>query len=415
VSNSTDCNDSSASIKPGAPEVCDAVDNNCNGSVDEGVGSTWYRDADADGYGTSSLSTQACSQPGGYVSNASDCNDSSAGIKPGAAEVCDGVDNNCNGSTDEGMGSTWYRDADGDGYGTWSQSIQACSQPSGYVPNASDCNDSTSSISPAAWESCDGVDNNCNGSTDEGVGSTWYRDADGDGYGNSAQPTESCSQPGGYVSNASDCNDSSASIRPGAAELCDGVDNNCNGTWDEPATFTYYRDADADGYGSWNQSIQACSQPGGYVSNASDCNDSNAGIRPGATEVCDGVDNNCSGGADEGLPVSTWYEDKDGDGYGHPLTTRQACSQPPGYVSNVSDCDDSNASLHPGAAEVCDSIDNNCSGVADEGGVCGCGYGEASCNGACINVQYDFNNCGGCGIRCPNYKFACIEGVCEYQ
>ncbi|WP_158623848.1 MopE-related protein [Corallococcus llansteffanensis] len=384
VSNASDCNDSNGGIRPGATEVCDGVDNNCNGSVDEGVGSIYYRDADGDGFGTSSLSTQACSQPAGYASNASDCNDSNASIRPGATEVCDSVDNNCNGSVDEGVGSTWYRDADGDGYGNPSQPTLACSQPSGYVSNAGDCNDSSSSIRPGAAEVCDSVDNNCNGSVDEGAGSTWYRDADGDGYGNSSQSTVACSQPSGYVSNASDCNDSSSSIRPGAAEVCDGVDNNCNGSVDEGAGSTYYRDADGDGYGNPSQTARSCSRPSGYVSNSSDCNDSNASIRPGATEVCDSVDNNCNGSVDEGAG-STWYRDADGDGYGNPSQSTLACSKPSGYVSNASDCNDSSSSIRPGAAEVCDSVDNNCNGSVDEGAgstwyrdADGDGYGNSS-------------------------------------
>ncbi|MFP2935009.1 putative metal-binding motif-containing protein, partial [Pyxidicoccus sp. 3LG] len=114
------------------------------------------------------------------------------------------------------------------------------------------------------------------------VKSTFYRDADSDGYGNAGLPTQACSQPGGYVSNASDCNDSNGNIRPGGSEVCDGLDNNCNGSTDEGVTSTYYRDADGDGYGA-SPTTQACSAPAGYVSNASDCNDSSSGIRPGGT------------------------------------------------------------------------------------------------------------------------------------
>ncbi len=367
VANNTDCNDTNAAIKPGATEVCDSVDNNCSGAVDEGLATlTWYRDADGDGVGTSTNTLQKCNQPSGYVSNAGDCNDSNAGIKPGVAEVCDGADNNCNGSTDEGVGSTYYRDADGDGYGNAGLPTQACSQPSGYVSNSTDCNDANASSRPGGTEVCDGADNNCNGTTDEGVGSTYYRDADGDGYGNVSQPAVACSQPGGYVSNASDCNDGSSSIRPGATEVCDSVDNNCNGSTDEGVKLTFYRDADSDGYGNAGQSTQACSAPGGYVSNASDCNDGSASIRPGAAEVCDSLDNNCNGSTDEGVQ-STFYRDADGDSYGVASPTTQACSQPAGYASNTSDCNDGNSGIRPGAAELCDGLDNNCSGGVDEG------------------------------------------------
>ncbi|NTX01861.1 MopE-related protein [Myxococcus sp. CA040A] len=367
VSTAGDCNDANASIKPGATEVCDSVDNNCSGSVDEGLTTqAWYRDADGDGYGTASNSQQKCGQPSGYVSTAGDCNDANASIRPGVAEVCDSVDNNCNGATDEGTTSTFYRDADGDGYGNAGLPTQACSAPAGYVVNATDCNDASASVRPGANEACDGLDNNCNGSVDEGVRSTFYRDADGDGYGNAGMSTQACSTPAGYVVNATDCNDASASIRPGANEACDGLDNNCNGSVDEGVTSTFYRDADSDGYGNAGLPTQKCSQPSGYVANASDCNDGNGGVNPGASEVCDGADNNCNGATDEGV-LSTWYVDGDSDGYGSTSQLRQACTSPGGYVSNASDCNDANASIRPGVAEVCDSIDNNCNGATDEG------------------------------------------------
>ncbi|MFP2934491.1 putative metal-binding motif-containing protein, partial [Pyxidicoccus sp. 3LG] len=231
--NSTDCNDSSASVRPGASEACDGLDNNCNGSTDEGVMPTWYRDADGDGYGHSGQATASCTAPGGYVSNASDCDDSRSNVSPGGTEVCDGLDNNCSGSVDEGVKPTFYRDADGDGYGNANVPLAACSQPAAYVTNTSDCNDSNANIRPGAAEVCDSVDNNCNGSADEGVGPTWYRDADGDGYG-SNQAVQACSQPAGYVGNRSDCADYSAETNPDSDEICyDGSDNNCNGRTDE--------------------------------------------------------------------------------------------------------------------------------------------------------------------------------------
>jgi hypothetical protein len=102
------------------------------------------------------------------VSNASDCNDGSSAIRPGASESCDGVDNNCNGSVDEGVKPTWYRDADGDGAGNWNVPAQACSQPSGYVGNGDDCEDANGSNSPYNGEWCgDYQDNNCDGMIDE--------------------------------------------------------------------------------------------------------------------------------------------------------------------------------------------------------------------------------------------------------
>ncbi|MBI4698695.1 MAG: putative metal-binding motif-containing protein [Nitrospirae bacterium] len=87
-------------------EVCDGVDNDCDGQIDEGVKKTYYRDADADGYGSASVTTQACTQPAGYVTKNTDCNDSNASIHPGVDdEICNGIDENCNGKADEGYES----------------------------------------------------------------------------------------------------------------------------------------------------------------------------------------------------------------------------------------------------------------------------------------------------------------------
>jgi len=195
----------------------------------------------------------------------------------------------------------------------------------------------------------------------------WYRDADGDGYGNPNNSIKSCSQPSGYVSNSTDCSDSDSSIHPGATEICDSKDNDCDGQIDEGAGQTWYRDADGDGYGNPNNSIKSCSQPSGYVSNSTDCSDNDSSVHPGATEVCDGKDNDCDGQIDEGLGQN-WYRDADGDGYGNPNNSVQSCSQPSGYVSNSTDCSDSDSSIHPGATEICDSKDNDCDGQIDEGG-----------------------------------------------
>jgi hypothetical protein len=148
--------------------------------------------------------------------------------------VCNGADDDCDGSIDEGVQSTFYRDADSDGFGSSaSGTTAACSAPSGYVSNNSDCNDGNASIRPGGTEVCNGADDNCNGSIDEGVGSTFFRDADGDGFGSSAGGTTvACSAPSGYVSNNSDCNDSNGNINPSQPEVCNGIDDNCDGAID---------------------------------------------------------------------------------------------------------------------------------------------------------------------------------------
>jgi hypothetical protein len=207
VANSSDCDDSSTSINPLAAETCNGIDDNCNGQIDEDVSTTFYLDADGDGYGDPNIPLSACVQQTGYVENSQDCDDSSTSINPLAAETCNSIDDNCNGQMDEGF------DSDGDGF-------TSC---------GGDCNDSNSSINPGAAEVCNGIDDNCNGQMDEGVTTTFYRDADGDGYGDPLNSTEACTLPSGYVANSSDCDDSSTSINPLAAETCNGIDDNCNG------------------------------------------------------------------------------------------------------------------------------------------------------------------------------------------
>jgi hypothetical protein len=162
-----DCNDANPSVYAGAPELCDGIDNNCNGQVDENS-VMFYLDLDNDGYGNPNVTRNTCPQPPGYVSIAGDCNDSDASVHPGAPELCDNRDNDCDGQVDEGIVQTWYFDQDHDGYGRSIAPFIGCSPPAGYVLDHTDCDDTRANVHPGATEYCDLVDNDCDGQIDEG-------------------------------------------------------------------------------------------------------------------------------------------------------------------------------------------------------------------------------------------------------
>lgn len=256
----------------------------------------------------------------------------------------------------------FYRDTDGDTYGDPNSAVSAYDQPAGYVTNPDDCDDTDGDINPGATETCNSVDDNCDGNIDEGC-ATYYQDSDSDTYGNEAVSQVATSQPAGYATNAGDCDDTDANVNPGATEICNGIDDNCHGNIDEGCV-TYYRDADGDTYGDPGDSVTDTSQPEGCVANAGDCDDTNGNINPGATETCNGVDDDCDGNIDEGCV--TYYQDSDGDTYGNPAVSQVATSQPAGYVTGSSDCDDTDANVNPGATETCNGVDDNCDGNVDE-------------------------------------------------
>lgn len=255
---------------------------------------TYYQDTDGDGFGNAGISISNCSTlpPAGYVTDSTDCNDTQllyadndgdgfGGSTPAACGVanntdCDDADAAINPLT------VWVVDADGDGAYTGSPVAQCASPGAGYVvftaQQPGDCDDANANVYPK----------------------TWYRDVDRDSYGNTAITLVACTKPAGYVARKNDCNDSVNTVNPGATEICDGIDNNCNGTIDEGFVKTsYYRDADGDGYGNPAMLLRSCSVPAGYVTNKLDCNDANAAIRPGAIDICDGIDNDCDGQVDE--------------------------------------------------------------------------------------------------------------------
>ena len=141
--------------------------------------------------------------------------------------------------------------------------------------------------------------------------SYFFKDEDNDGY---------------Y--NFEDCDDADAAINPGLAESCDGLDNDCNGLVDDAITvYSFYEDKDKDGFGNVAMRIDTCQATplDGYVTNALDCNDNDKFTHPEAPEVCDGIDNNCSGEVDDGLTLYTYYQDMDGDGFGDAAAMIDTC------------------------------------------------------------------------------------------
>jgi len=178
-----------------------------------------------------------------------------------------------------------------------------------------------------------------------------------------------------------DCDDGDAAIFPGAVEVCDGVDNDCDGlvddaddSLDSSTATVYWQDADGDGYGDPAVELFACVPPSDAALTAGDCDDSLSTVNPMADEVCDGVDNDCDGLADDldpegALDAAIWYIDDDGDGYGDPKGGTTACVQPTGTVSDGSDCDDGLSTVNPGAVERCDGVDDDCNDATTDAGL----------------------------------------------
>ena len=436
-----DCDDAHATVNPDAPEACDGVDNDCDGVVDEDVADavTAYTDADGDGFGDPATEATVCELGSGQVAEAGDCDDSEAAVHPAAVEVCNGVDDDCDGGvdTDATDAPTGYTDADGDGYGDPTTAETGCELPDILVPDGTDCDDADSATHPDAAEAdcadpvdynCDGsvayadtdgdgwaaceecddgdalrnpalpevcdtanVDEDCSGAaddddtaTDAETMATWTRDADGDGYGADGGLTRTaCDEPLGYAAAAGDCDDLAAAVNPGATEVCDAgdTDEDCDGTADDADASTdagtwsaWYADADGDAYGDASASVSQCDPPAGWVGDATDCDDTAGGTNPGAAEVCDAADTDedCDGLADDADtgPAGTtrWYADTDGDTYGDAASVTAACDVPAGHVADATDCDDGAAAVNPGAAEVCDAADTDedCDGLADD-------------------------------------------------
>jgi hypothetical protein len=267
----------------------------------------YYADNDGDGFGDLLNDSMACNLPVGYVSDSSDCNDTNELIFPTAIDLCNSIDDNCNGLIDEdAIFTTWYSDADGDNFGDMFNDSISCFDLLEYVIDNTDCNDLNAEINPAAVEICNSIDDNCNTLIDEGLTIyTFYVDADGDFFGNSDIFIYSCLEIiAGYVLDSTDCDDSNNLIYPGTTEICDYLDNDCDGIIDDNLSYIHsYEDSDSDNYGNPEVDSLSCELPIGFVEDDSDCDDTNPLIYPGADEILNGIDDDCNELIDEGLSL----------------------------------------------------------------------------------------------------------------
>ncbi len=341
-----DCDDGSAGVNPGAAEICEnGVDENCDG-LDEACPPEPCPDLDGDQY---YVCDSICALP--PDGQCGDCDDGSPTVHPGAAEVCNGLDENCDGVVDEGVPlHVYYRDADGDGFGDPSVSMETCdtSPPAGYVADGTDCDDADPAVQPGTPESdcSDLVDNDCDGLVDGDDPNCAENcpDADGDRYVDAACRSDPA-QFGG------DCADDDPAIHPGAAELCDQVDNDCDlGTPDGLGESWYGDPCDGPDLDLCEEGTDSC------ASGVRTCGDGTGD----SVETCNGLDDDCDGAVDEDLPdCRGGCPDADQDGYAD-----LGCE--PNGSQFGGDCADGDPAVHPDAPELCDGIDNDCTGSADD-------------------------------------------------
>jgi hypothetical protein len=302
-----DCDDSNTAVHPGATEVCNGIDDDCNGQTDEGAISTesfenggavpWGWSVQTVSGSNSITFATSTSYPSGYTAY-----DGTYLVMFNSFSVSGGVTRlkktapiSTAGYRDVAVDFAWLESSGYAGFldrvevqwsldgSTWTTAgtfnrynavqgwkIKTCALPADVDNQAALY---IAFLFTSAWGNDCYLDLIHIKATDEGAGSTWYKDADNDGYGTAANTTIACGKPATYVAISGDCDDSNSAIHPDATEACNGIDDNCNGQTDEGAKGIFYRDADNDTYGDAAVTTQACTAPAGYVSDSSDVDD----------------------------------------------------------------------------------------------------------------------------------------------
>ncbi|MBK7760212.1 MAG: hypothetical protein IPI35_28155 [Deltaproteobacteria bacterium] len=325
-------------------EDCDSLADDNDSSTSASGKTTYYKDADNDTFGDKNdTGSLLCDTTSTYkVTNNTDCDDTKSAINPGATEICDAsnTDEDCDSLADDNDSSAssatktrYYKDADSDTYGDLSDAGSLrCDTNSTYkVATNNDCNDAVAAINPGATEICDAsnTDEDCDSLADDNDSSasaatktTYYKDADGDNFGDKSDSGSlRCDTNGTYkIATNTDCDDSKSSVNPSATEVCDSlnVDEDCDTLIDDADSSVssasktrYYKDVDTDGEGDENDSgALYCDPTGTYTATTkTDCNDGSSAVYAGrSNDICwNGIDNDCDSAIDEGSSSTPCY------------------------------------------------------------------------------------------------------------
>ncbi len=376
----TDCSDADKAVKPTAAEVCNDIDDDCDGKIDEGC--------DSDGDGWCAVKAVIVGKPKVCFNGLGDCADDQAGAYPGAKEACGNqVDDDCNGQTDTeenatGCSALWF-DGDKDGYGKDDPKCLCAPAGSYTATKPGDCVDNDPKSNPAASEVCgNGKDDDCDSAQDEPDSAgcvKFWEDKDSDGYGAGVAKCLCAPDTSFTVKKDGDCDDQAPKANPGMVEACNSMDDDCDAKTDEIGALgcnLYYADLDSDNYGNPSDSACLCKADAGHsATTPGDCNDTEAAVNPKGKEICDNIDNNCNNISDEvgAEGCTVFYADLDGDGAGDPAQKACMCGKTAPYTSdNSKDCDDKNPKVFAGQTESCNGLDDNCNSQIDEEDSTGC-------------------------------------------